>query len=61
MIAINFTPFPILTTERLVLRKVQIKDEAEYFILKSDERMLQFVNYPARSFEEAKRKLQSYK
>ena len=32
----NFTPFPILTTERLTLRQLIINDEQEIFTLRSD-------------------------
>jgi [ribosomal protein S5]-alanine N-acetyltransferase len=32
----TFTPFPILTTERLTLRQPVINDENEIFILRSD-------------------------
>lgn len=32
----NFTPFPILTTERLTLRQLVINDEQEIFTLRSD-------------------------
>lgn len=58
MAAINFTPFPVLTTERLILRQLQTEDEHEFFILKSDERMLTFVDYPAKTFDEARQFLQ---
>jgi ribosomal-protein-alanine N-acetyltransferase len=37
---INFTPFPNLTTERLVLRQLSEADLDQFFILKSDERLL---------------------
>jgi ribosomal-protein-alanine N-acetyltransferase len=32
----TFTPFPILTTDRLTLRQVEINDEQEIFTLRSD-------------------------
>jgi [ribosomal protein S5]-alanine N-acetyltransferase len=36
MLNITFTPFPLLTTERLILRQLLINDEAEIFTLRSD-------------------------
>jgi len=51
---INFTPFPNLTTERLVLRQVKTEDENEFFILKSDKRILEFLDYKAKTFDEAR-------
>ena len=36
MVHRNFTPFPILTTERLTLRQLVAKDEQEIFTLRSD-------------------------
>jgi ribosomal-protein-alanine N-acetyltransferase len=55
---INFTPFPILTTERLSLRQITDKDMNEFFILKSDERLLKTYDAKAKTYEEAHRKLQ---
>ena len=55
---INFTPFPILTTEHLILRQIRIEDLNEFFILKSDERLLKYYNAKAKTYEEAHRKLQ---
>lgn len=42
----NFTPFPVLTTERLRLRRMQPSDAAALFILRSDERAMQYVDRP---------------
>ena len=36
MVNKNFTPFPILTTERLTLRQLVVNDEQEIFTLRSD-------------------------
>ena len=55
---INFTPFPNLTTERLNLRQITINDLNEFFILKSDERLLKNYDAKAKTYEEARRKLQ---
>lgn len=54
----NFTPFPKLTTEDLILRQIKSKDLNEFFILKSDERLLKYYNAKAKTYEEARRKLQ---
>lgn len=54
MLAINFTPFPILLISRLTLRQVNQKDVNEIFFLRSDKRVLQFLGKaPAISTEDA--------
>lgn len=54
MLYFSFTPFPELTTERLLLRKISIDDVAAIFFLRSDETVLQFIGKePARSIKEA--------
>jgi [ribosomal protein S5]-alanine N-acetyltransferase len=40
----TFTPFPILTTERLTLRQLVINDEQEIFILRSDSEINKYLN-----------------
>lgn len=53
MLAINFTPFPVLSTKRLILRQVNQEDVNEIFVLRSDKRVLQFLGKsPAKSTEE---------
>jgi [ribosomal protein S5]-alanine N-acetyltransferase len=42
MLHINFTPFPNLATERLVLRKLTIKDAKEIMLLRSNEQVNKF-------------------
>ena len=42
----NFTPFPELSTERLTLRQMNSGDENEIFILRSDKRVLEFIDIP---------------
>jgi [ribosomal protein S5]-alanine N-acetyltransferase len=44
MVNINFTPFPILTTERLTLRQLLISDEEEIFTLRSDSEINKYLN-----------------
>ncbi|MEJ7679888.1 MAG: hypothetical protein WKG06_18925 [Segetibacter sp.] len=54
MMTLNFTPFPVITTDRLVLRQVNKSDVNEIFILRSDQRVLKFLDRaPAKSTEEA--------
>lgn len=50
----NFTPFPTLTTEHLCLRQITLEDLNEFFILKSDIRLLKHYNGKAKTYEEAK-------
>jgi [ribosomal protein S5]-alanine N-acetyltransferase len=40
----TFTPFPILTTERLTLRQLIINDEQEIFILRSDSEINKYLD-----------------
>jgi len=43
---IVFSPFPNLTTERFNLRQLRLKDKNEIFLLRSDERVNQFLDRP---------------
>ena len=52
---INFTPFPTLVTERLILRQITTEDLNEFFILKSDERLLKDYYAKAKTYEEARK------
>jgi ribosomal-protein-alanine N-acetyltransferase len=40
----TFTPFPILTTERLTLRQPEINDEQEIFTLRSDSEINKYLD-----------------
>jgi len=42
----NFSPFPILATERLELRRFDEKDVNEIFFLRTDEKVNQFIQRP---------------
>ena len=54
MSLINFTSFPILTTERLTLRQLSIDDQQNIFALRSDQEINKFLDRPvARSVEDA--------
>ncbi|MBK7500455.1 MAG: GNAT family N-acetyltransferase [Ignavibacteriales bacterium] len=50
----NFSPFPVLKTERLVLRKLSLDDAEEIFFLRSDEKVNKYLDRPrATSIEDA--------
>lgn len=54
MMNLNFTPFPALATERLKLRKMELADANEIFILRSDARVNEYIDRQrAGSVEEA--------
>ncbi len=54
MLQLNFTPFPVLTTERLMLRKLTVDDAPEMFFLRADPEVLKFIDRePAKSVVEA--------
>jgi ribosomal-protein-alanine N-acetyltransferase len=40
---ISFLPFPVLSTERLILRQLTLNDDQEILALRSDERVLRLL------------------
>lgn len=44
MLEVNFSPFPILVTDRLILRQVWQEDAPEMFFLRSDARILKYIS-----------------
>ena len=46
MLQVNFSPFPQLTTERLILRRVTKADVQEVFFLRSDKRVMKYIDKP---------------
>ena len=46
MLEFNFTPFPILETERLLLRRVDNKDVNEVFSMRSDAETMKYIPRP---------------
>lgn len=46
MVNRNFTPFPILITERLTLRQLSIDDQQDIFALRSDPKINKFLGRP---------------
>jgi len=54
MLTLNFTPFPELKTERLLLRKLKISDAGEILFLRSNDDVLRYLGRePAASINEA--------
>lgn len=54
MINRNFTPFPILTTERLTLRQLSINDQQNIFALRSDTEINKYLDRePCKTIEDA--------
>ena len=54
MVTLNFTPFPELKTERLLLRRLDKADANEIFFLRSNEDVLRYLGKePAASLKEA--------
>ncbi len=43
MLSINFSPFPILETERLLLRRIDKNDVDSFFALRSNAKMMEFI------------------
>jgi ribosomal-protein-alanine N-acetyltransferase len=51
---LSFNPFPTISTERLLLRKIEASDKNEIFFLRSDERVLKYLDkLPATTVDEA--------
>ncbi|MDB5148699.1 MAG: family N-acetyltransferase [Mucilaginibacter sp.] len=42
----NFSPFPVLTTERLILRRFTYDDAADLFEMRSNETVMQYIHRP---------------
>jgi len=54
MLTLSFDPFPVLITERLTLRHVDENDVNEIFFLRSDKKVLEFLDRkPAETIDEA--------
>ncbi len=54
MPTLRFSPFPLLTTARLILRQLSPSDAGAIFVLRSDEQVNRYLDRPAcRSLEEA--------
>lgn len=59
---ISFTPFPELTTKHFILRQLSETDDNEIFRLRSDERVLEYLDRPkANSIDDAKHFIEKIK
>ena len=51
----NFTPFPVLKTERLILRQLISSDDKEIFALRSNDNVNKYLDRkPSKSIDDAK-------
>jgi ribosomal-protein-alanine N-acetyltransferase len=54
MLSLNFTPFPVLETERLLLRQITLTDAPQIFFLRSDTEVMQYIDLtPAATTQDA--------
>src|SRR4051812_7446057 len=54
MLNLNFDPFPILTTERLILRRFTFADAPRLFELRKDPVIMQYIGRPlAKTLDDA--------
>lgn len=54
MVTINFNPFPVLKTNRLLLRQLEPADVNEVFIMRTDDRAMEYIDRAkCKSTEEA--------
>jgi len=55
MLEINFDPFPVLETERLIMRRATLEDAQDYFALRSNVEAMKHISKPLQtSVEETK-------
>lgn len=60
MLETPWYPFPVLETERLLLRKVTTDDANDFFQLRSDQRIMQYIDRPLhKTMEETHQLLQT--
>src|SRR5829696_2634771 len=56
----NFTPFPVLKTERLTMRQLRSSDDKEIFALRSDDNVNKYLERKAsKSFDDARNFIQT--
>ena len=46
MLIVNFTPFPLLSTKRLILRQITKEDVKEAFQIRSDSNVMRYIDRP---------------
>lgn len=52
----TFTPFPVLKTERLILRQLAVNDDKEIFALRSDKQVNKYIDRdPSNTIEDARK------
>lgn len=55
MLSLNFCPFPVLTTERLILKRIVASDVSDLFIIRSNKETMRFIPRPvAKTVDDAK-------
>ena len=55
MLKLNFTPFPILETERIILRKISLKDAPALFTIRANPEVMKYIAKPvAKEISEVK-------
>ena len=56
MLKIKFQPFPIIKTPRLILRRLKLTDAPEFYFLRSDKKVLRYIDRaPAKSVAATKK------
>ncbi len=62
MLAVNFNPFPIIATERLVLRQIINEDETNLFLMRSNANIMRYIPRPLpKTIADVKPLLQTFK
>jgi [ribosomal protein S5]-alanine N-acetyltransferase len=46
MLQLNFTPFPVLESDRLLLRQITLDDAEDLFYLRSNEEVMKYIDRP---------------
>jgi [ribosomal protein S5]-alanine N-acetyltransferase len=52
MLSVNFNPFPVLTTERLMLRRISSEDVKDIFALRSNKEAMRYLDRPMAQTEQ---------
>ena len=52
MLSVSFSPFPIIETERLLLRCINIEDAPQLFLLRSDPEIMKYLDREPHLFVE---------
>ncbi len=52
MLTLRLNPFPVLSTDRLILRQIVAKDVKEIFALRSDKQTMQYLDRPMATTEQ---------